>query len=539
MGVYWIAAALAAQVELSVDAAELREGQAVGLTVTVTDAESKAPPAVPVPDGLEITYQSQGRNELIINFHRVSTVVWRYQLTALRRGTYTIGPVAVQAGTGILNTNPVTIRVDPRETGGGLNTLTSTLPEAPVWVGQVVVYGLRFVTDKNLVNGRWIPPEVVGMEREPGVEPEQKRYSLVDGGVVQTVQELWYPLRATAPGEAKVPPGVFQAQFAVERRDNHSRFRSPGGLDGLLDGMVGLNEVRSEVYSSEPRSVTVKPLPTEGRPAGFSGVVGQLEVRAVPSATTARVGDTVTVDVTLTADAPLAGVTLPPVGLDSVRVYDDQPVVETRFVGGALRSVATAKRAVVPQQAGTLELPPVVVPYFDPVKGAWAEARSEPIRIEVSGAAAASQVSSFAEGGPREVAALAEDILPVRTVASVRAPLSPAWGWLLAAPAALLLGREGARAVAARRPRRERRFDFADLPADREGRLAGLDRLCRERVGARLGIAPEAVDREALMGLDAHAELAREAWRLLERARFAGEDVDPEPAVRRLCEALG
>lgn len=536
MGMYWIAAALAAQVELSVDTAELREGQTVGLTVTLTDGESKVPPTVPVPDGLRIAYQNPQVYEFIINFHRVVNTAWHYQLTALRRGTYTIGPVVVQAGSRTLTTNPVTIRVDPRDSGGGLNTLTAIVPESPVWVGQVVVYGLRFVTDKNLVNGRWIPPEVVGMEREPGVEPEQKRYSLVDGGVVQTVQELWYPLRATKPGEVRIPPGVYQAQFAVERRRDRFRLRSP---DDFMDGMVGFNEVRSEVYSSEPRTLTIKPLPPEGRPDDFSGVVGQLEVRAVPSATTARVGDTVTVDVTLSADAPLAGVALPPVELDSVRVYDDQPVVETRFVNGKLESVATAKRAVVPQQAGTLELPPVVVPYFNPVKGTWDEARSEPIRIEVSGVADASQVASFAEGGAREVAALAEDILPVRTNASVRAPIAPAWGWLLSAPAALLLGREGVRALAARRPRRVRRFDFADLPTDRDGRLAGLERLCRERVGARLGIPPEAVDRDALAGLGDHADRAREAWRLLERARFAGEDVDPEPAVRRLCEALG
>lgn len=539
MTTWWIAAAIAAQVELQVDAHELQEGQSVGLTLTATDAPVATPPEISAPDGLRIEYQSVGRNELIINFHRVSTVAWRYQLSALRRGTYTVGPVRVSTGSGTLTTNPVTVRVDPRDSGGGLNTLTASLPEADVWVGQVVVYGLRFVTDKNLVNGRWIPPDVVGLEREPGVEPEQKQYSLVQEGVVQTVQELWYPFRATAPGEARVPPGVFQAQFAVERKDGRSRFRSPGGLDGLLDGMVGLNEVRSEVYSSEPRTLRVKPLPAADRPAGFAGFVGRLDAKATASATATRVGETVTVDVTLTADAPLVGLTLPPVPVDSVRVYDDQPVVVTRFAGGELRSVATAKRAIVPQSPGTLELPPVVIPYFDPVAGAWAEARSEAIRLEVSGAPTGVDLASFAREGPRMVPTLAEDILPVRTTAAVGRPLSPAWGWLLALPAGVALAREGVQAWLVRRPRRQRRLDFGDLPAEREARLAGLERIVRERVGAALHVAPEAVDRDSLGGLGAHAELARAAWTALERGRYAGEATDPEPAVRQLCEALG
>lgn len=531
-----VAAALAAQVQIQVDTDAVAEGQSVGLLVTVTDASARGVPEVTVPEGLAVAFESQAQNQLMINFHLTTSTIYRYQLTALKRGTYTIGPVKVATSAGTLTSAPVTLTVGPRASGGGLNQLAGAFADATAWVGEVVVYRMKFVTDKGLVNGKWVPPEIDGLEPEPGVEPQQKQYSLAEGGVVQTVQELWFPYRAARPGALTVPGGVFQAQFAVQRQRQGRR--GQGGLDALLDGMV-FNEVRTEVYSADPVPLTVRPLPEAGRPAGFSGVVGTLAVVATPSAGAAWVGDTVTVEVKVTGDVPLAGLTLPPVQDDGFRVYDDQPTLTAALTGTGIEATATFRRAVVPQVPGRLELPPVEIAYFDPGAGDYRVARAEPVVIEVGGTADAATVTSFSDAQPRAVGVIGEDILPVHTDARVGRPWPAAWAWLLVAPGAVALGLEAGGRLRARRPRAERRLGFADLPADPDARLAMVERIVRERIGERLGVSPEAVHRELLDGLGEHAEAAREVWRGLEQARYGGGGADVEPRARALVERLG
>jgi hypothetical protein len=104
----------------------------------------------------------------------------------------------------------------------------------------------------------------------------------------------------------------------------------------------------------------------------------------------------------------------------------------------------------------------------------------------------------------------------------------------------VLLGLQGLLALR-RRPARvaQRRLDFADLPADPDERLAGLERIFRERVAARLGIASAGLRGEDLAGLGSDAPDAEALYRDLERLRYGGVHGPlPEDRVRALVERL-
>jgi hypothetical protein len=265
-------------------------------------------------------------------------------------------------------------------------------------------------------------------------------------------------------------------------------------------------------------------------------------VSAEAPTTPINVGDTVTIEVRVSGDAPLGGLQLPPLQGDGFRIYDDQPTVESRFepgTAGALASTAVFKRAVVPQTGGTLTLPPIRISYFNPDQGAYLWAETAPLPIVVNGAAPAASVASFAGSAPQDVASVGEDILPVRTDVAVGRPIPGAWGALFALPGLAWLASQGLGTVRPRARARARRFDFADLPTDPEGRLAGLERIFRERVGARLGVAPDALHREDLARLGAGADAAERVYGALERLRYGGaRESLPEAELRALVEGL-
>lgn len=530
----WVAAAWAAQVAIDVDTREVREGQTVGFTLTVVDATTRGPPQLELPDGLQASFQGQSQSRTIINFQSTTTTTFRYALTALRRGAYTLGPFTVATSEGALRTDVVTIEVGAR-TSGGSETLVADVPVEQAYVGQVVVYHLRFQTDKALVHGRWSPPQAEGFTVEPSVEPVTAEYQIEQDGRPVSVEELFYPLRASAPGERTIPGGVLQAGFAVAR----SRTR---GQPGVFGDFERFGDVRTEVFSAPSRPLRVVPLPDEGRPADFSGLVGHFEVTATASATDVQVGDTVTLEVVVRGDGPLAGFALPPLPGDGFRVYDDQPAAEAKLVDGAYVASATFKRAIVPQVPGRLTLPGVEVAYFDPTAGRYVTASTEPLELVVGGAATAAQVASFSGERTSTVDELGEDILPVRTAASVTRPWDVSWALALVAPGLLALCAEALRGGAIRWRRRgptvEALPTLEALPTDPEQRLSALEQALRAHVAARLGVPAPAVRRDDLQRLGAGAEAAEQAWRALENARYGGAAGAPEPLVRAALEAL-
>ncbi len=528
-----VAAALAAQVVVSLDPQTLREGQSATLQIEVRDAEVTVPPTLQTPEGLALVYRGVRQGAQIINFDRAILTTFTYEVMANRRGSYTLGPWSVPTSAGPVRTAPVTLTVDPRLDGGA--ALRGSLSAMEAWVGQVLVYTMRFETEQSLLSGRWVPPEAPGLTPEASVEPSNTEGQVEREGRVLTVQELQYPLRAVAAGRHRLPGGVLAAQFPSSRGRTRSR----------AFPAMPFGDVRTENFAAEPTDVVVKALPSQGRPADFSGLVGNFTVSAVASPSRVAVGETVTLEVVVEGDGPLAGLALPPVDAPAFRVYDDQPTVAARLVDGAYRAKATFKRALVPQEGGTHTVAAVALSVFDPSSGRYARVETEPVTIEVDGAAQAPSPISFAPQGTRgdaTVDALGEDILPIRTAVRVSAPIPRAWAWLLVVPgAALLLGRAAAhlrQSRAATAPVVEERVSLDDLPGDAEARLAALERALRVRIGGRLGLAPDAVRREDLGRLGAHADAAETAWRALEAARYGGAANLPEEAVRRVVEAL-
>ncbi|MSP55293.1 MAG: hypothetical protein EXR69_06790 [Myxococcales bacterium] len=563
-----VATAEAAQVSLRPDSPRFVEGQSVGLVLTVTDTTVRGGvPRFGVPEGLTVEFESQEQQQLMLNYNLTTSTLYRYTLTALKPGEYVIPPLSLQTAGGVLHTASVALHVEARgKSTSGANELTGELSGLVQWVGQTVVYHLRFATDRQIVNGNWIPPEGKGFLMQPGVDAVNTNYTLGEGASRLSVQDLWLPLQFTQAGSVTLPGGALQAQFAVDR----SRRRRPGQMEQLFPDLGMFTDVKSEVFAAPSIRVTPRSLPAAGRPADFSGLVGQFTLESyvnagvsspvgaatagAPDAAVGRgpaaalhVGETVTIAVVMQGDAPISAVKLPTLVGDGFRVYDDQPVSKAIIKEGKLHAVASFKRAIVAEKPGRLVVPAVIVPVFDPVVGRYVGLATEPLVFDVVGAEASPQVSSFASGAaPIAPTTALDELLPIRPAPSLSPPWPGSWAVALLMPGGFALAMQGVRGMLARRraraESRPQRLGFGDLSADPHERLSGLEQIFREAVAPRLGINSAAVHGEDLVRLGDLAAEAQSVYRLIERARYAEGDKSAlhvlESALRALVAKL-
>lgn len=540
----FVAPVLAAQVHLEADLLELAVGQGVELRLTVVDGRRVGTPTLPAVDGLLIQPTGQHVSSVMVNFRSTRTVTFTYQVNALTPGEVVIPPVRVDVDGAQLTTEPLRLHVVPRGSQGGGPRITASFDDEDgnLWVGQTVVYRVQFRTAERLLDMRWTPPAFEGFLPDQTSAASEKQVPLQEGNQTWTLLDLAVPLVVTAAGTRTVGPGVVQTQVAVQRV----------GANGRPSRFT---EARNDVFSTEAIPVKARELPGAGRSEAWSGLVGRFTVEAEASTREVELGDTFTVSVTIKGTGTLAGFALPPPPSDATwRVYDDQPEIEARVVDGRFVTVGRFRRAIVPEQAGTLDLGPLTLQTFDPGAGAFVDVVGDAIQVEVlpGDGAAAAQVDTFADVGGtdrrRDVAELGEDILPIHTGGRLRTQVPRLWpgpALLAGAPVAGWLGLISVLAWS-RRPRREdprralrRRLEEA---ASGSPDAAVLEALLRDAAAGVLRVPAPSVDRAALERLPEPArEASLIAWKALETARYAGGKVDglretTLAAVRALLE---
>ena len=358
--------AFAARVQLQVESDQLVVGQSVALELQVIDGRAEGVPDLAVGDGLALRYRGQGQSMSIVGMKSTRVVRYTYQLTALREGSFKVGPAEVDLGGSIVRHPAITIEVARSADGGRPPAEVETeLSDRRPFVGEVVTYRVEFRRREEARNIRWTPPETPGFVAEPSAELEQADRSVIENGVEEAVLDIMLPLRATAAGAHTLAPAVIIADMPAPPDPRTGR---------RPQDVFGRYRTRTTSLSGQPLDVEVRPLPEDGRPANFSGLVGTYTIRAESSAARVAVGDTVTLKVSLEGNGVLAGFKLPAI-TDSAdfRVYDDAPVVESAAGPGGLRSRAVFNRALVPLRVGELKLPPVVLAVFDPATEAFIE----------------------------------------------------------------------------------------------------------------------------------------------------------------------
>ena len=307
------------------------------------------------------------------------------------------------------------------ERGGEAEVLlVGEVDRARAYVGQQVTFTLKLLTQARIrgvayqtrpdFNGFWVEREFDAIEDPKG--SVQGQPTVRDGKNYQEFLLARVALFPTTSGAHQIDPVNVQMRVASERG---------GGF-----GSFFFDREQTILRRTAPVTLEVAPIPEAGRPASFTGAVGDYRLEVKADRTESAVNDAISLAVSVRGEGNLRGAgapVLPP--LVDFQPFD--PTVEEgrSFRGGILIGSRKWNYVLVPLAPGDQTISPVEFAYFDPDAGAFRTLRSEPLPLRVAkGERPAEAVASGS--GRREITAVGSDIhfirLPSGPLEDRRAP---------------------------------------------------------------------------------------------------------------------
>jgi len=351
----------------------------------------------------ELGGQTRNSESVTIINGRVSRVVrkgyvFSYRLTPTRAGQLAIPALQVAAGGRQLRTRPVEITVrQPAETEDF--KLRLALSKAVCHVGEPVTLTVTWYLGKDVRGFQFLLPvlqEKTFRFHDPEMEIDSsKRYyrvTLGDGEVIAqkgqgTLEGRAYAtlsfrkvLIPTRPGRYPIRPATAAFDALVGYRKSRDFFDDFFSDDFFGRGRRGV--YKRFVVPSNPLTLEVLALPTEGRPANFAGHVGRYQIEAAATPTVANVGDPITLTIRLSGPEFLRDVELPPLK-DQPALARDFKIPEERASGKLDGKAKVFTQTIRARRATISEIPPIELPYFDTASGRYRVARTVPIPLAI------------------------------------------------------------------------------------------------------------------------------------------------------------
>jgi len=563
--------ARAARVILEPEQPAAYVGQTITLQYRLIGAMQPAAAPELAIDGCEVRYAGLGRTsyvELDRGLQRAQqTFVYTYHARPTRPGRFAIPELTFDIPGEASVSSKASAIVSAEAPSSPEFRLDVSADADEVYVGQPVLVTWMWSAARTIekLELEWSPP--VGADVQPGYASDPQRAPrgatvlqmlgeevALDGmkknidGQVWSVYSAQLVVIPERPGELVIPP-------------SHVLIESDTGRRRRGTNVFGLEKI-TERFSdkSPPIRLRVRDLPSDGRPADFSGLIGEYRIDAAASPTSVRVGDPI--ELSLIVHGPEAALAEPEFNLAGAPGFEGTFRVDDEGAESARSGGRTyIKQTVRAQRDDVTMIPPIELSYFDPELGRYATARSAPIRLEVSptrvvtladaqggsdedtaGAALESRA-----GGLRANVTNPSALSPERfsALAALRTPLDAAA--VVAPPALFALA--GAVALV-----RSRRSSTADLRASRRALPAALAALqsaqstediaggIRGYLASRLpemgaAVTPRDVTRVLGEQSDPAAELAS-VLGACDAARFGGSGADIPDLARRASDAL-
>ena len=432
--------ALCAQSSTPTVAATLQDpvveaGEATQYQITVVNGRADSPPPAPVLAGLTFQYVGEENHRSFFFDSRtggreISSLVYSYTVRPARPGRYVIPGQEVMVGGTALRTLPIafTVQDDGAADGGGTppsRTVSSELivPKRNAYVGESIPVEVRsyFGTEVR----RRPDSDVILAGDGFSVQkftPPQSSEQVVDGNHFNVV---FYKSAITGlkignltVGPAETNP-VVQLPAVQRRRRQYNNGYSP--FDSFFGGGTPMQSPTQIKMHTEAVTLEVRPLPP-GKPADFSGGIGQFKLDVEAEPRHAQAGDPVTVRLLLSGQGNFDRVN-PPVLADErgLKVYPPSAKFKADDEVG-LSGVKTFEQVVIADSARVPRCPPYRFNYLDPATGKYMSLDTPPVAVRIEGgnvspAPSAAQVPAAAAtptAATPTPARAAEDILYIR-----------------------------------------------------------------------------------------------------------------------------
>jgi hypothetical protein len=354
------------------------------------DAESIDSLPIPQVSGLQLTNRrtSLAQQTRVIN-GRVSQSVTQQLVIDARAssvGRFTVPAFSFDYKGQRLQVPAATLEVIDRPAGAPppvdeLIFLKIDAPES-LYLGQTVQIDLQlFVSDRvrlSSLNSFDRQADGFTVSELPN---SRESYEQING---RTYRILTWPLTLTP---IRTGPQTMDFQMTVTARlpDRQTR-RGPFGGSGfsgsIFDDIFGRAE-RFTLFTDAP-PVDILALPEAGKPASFGGAIGDFAMEVTADRQNAKKGEPIMLSVTISGRGNFDRIQAPelPESADW-RAYAPEASFQPRDEGEVLRGSKRFDYVLIPQEIGTLNLPPVPFSFFDPDAKDYETLEAPPIAVTV------------------------------------------------------------------------------------------------------------------------------------------------------------
>lgn len=176
----------------------------------------------------------------------------------------------------------------------------------------------------------------------------------------------------------------FTVSASVPSQNNR---RDPSGGRGfgssIFDNFFGQSE-RFTVYT-EPTQVEVLPLPPSNQPDSFTGAIGDFSMQVYTDRESTQAGEPIMLSIEISGTGNFERINGPAISETSDwRTYDPESKFQPRSANNTLRGTKRFDYVMIPNKAGTIEIPSIRFAYFDSEAKRYTELSSPSIPIKVS-----------------------------------------------------------------------------------------------------------------------------------------------------------
>ena len=320
----------------------------------------------------------------------ISSTSFTTILVAKKEGTYKIEPATVKIGNSEYKSNEITINVLPpdqasqvqaqgraQQGNAGSSAQQAIDNESDIFIRTIVsdrsVYEQEgFLATIKLYYSRSTPLDRINNVKFPEFEgffaqdieiKEIQRglenYNGVNYNTAILKQTILYPQRS---GQITIGSGRVEALLRVRRQSSGRGF--------FEDFFDSYQNVPKELISS-PVTIDVKPLPT-GKPASFSGAVGNYTVTSEINKKEIKTNEAVTVKLTIKGNGNIKLLKNPGIKFpNDFEIYDPVEKSSINVTTAGVSGTKTIEYMAIPRFAGDFEIPAANFSFFDTKTGTY------------------------------------------------------------------------------------------------------------------------------------------------------------------------
>ncbi|MEW6535125.1 MAG: BatD family protein [Candidatus Auribacterota bacterium] len=413
--------------------------QSIVLQLTAEGFEPDAPPDLSQVNDFTIISKGSsttGSSQISITINgqqkimqKTQSIIYQYELIPKQTGVFVIPAISASYKGKMLRTSPIRVTVTAETPDEDKDVfLEFSLSETNTYVEKPIVMELKWYFSKNIQQYGLSIPFLPAMKNMiiKNIEPDTGRYEYKSIAYNNQVEEI-FEYSSTIRNNKRfnvltlkkifVPAsdGVYLFDPVVLRCEVITQ--TPYDQYGLRGGFFNRvqNVVERRVVRTEPVTLNVKPLPPSPMNYPSSVSVGNYTMQVESAPDTVKVGDPVTVSITIRGEGNIEGIVDPEFqNMHNFRTFQEDAVVETTINQTGIQGSKTFKFLLIPLAESVTQVPPVRFSYFDPKKGTYQQITSNPVPITVHPGEAAPQsiiISAKSESeGKKEVTLFQTDL---------------------------------------------------------------------------------------------------------------------------------